>query len=373
MTSGWDPAVERTAFVLMPFEKQFDLLFEQVLKPALEATGLQVLRADSVLDQQSVMRDVVEGIASATLVVADISQVNANVYYELGLAHALFKPTVLLTQDISKVPFDLKGYRVITYSTLFHEVEHLAAKLAEIARGHLLGRVRFGSPVTDYLDVAQLAAIGPPEAGPAQAIQGSSQEIAPLSPDERGFLDWMADLHEADKNLGEQLTVVAAATERVGDQMTKKLADIEALVQTTQISPQKARDVAREAASDLEGYADALDGIVPQFIQEADRLVDAGVNLAEWLRLPDADRAEGRREFRSSVDELLRALLAGRAGLEEYRDVIVGLRGITAELSRASARVAAHLDEMFETITKIVAFCERSIAIVPGGGRAPEQ
>jgi hypothetical protein len=59
VSGGSDPAVERTAFVLMPFEKQFDLLFEQILKPALEATGMQVLRADSVVDQQSVMRDVV--------------------------------------------------------------------------------------------------------------------------------------------------------------------------------------------------------------------------------------------------------------------------------------------------------------------------
>ena len=66
-----------TAFVLMPFERQSDLLFERILCPALEKAGMHAVRADSVLDQQSVMRNVVEGIADATLVVAEISQVNA--------------------------------------------------------------------------------------------------------------------------------------------------------------------------------------------------------------------------------------------------------------------------------------------------------
>jgi len=348
----------------MPFEKQYDLLFQQVLKPALESAGMQALRADSVLDQHSVMRDVIEGIAKATLIVAEISQVNANVYYELGLAHALFKPTILLTQDVAKVPFDLKGYRVIAYSTLFHEVEHLGSKLEEISREHLMGRVRFGSPVSDYLDVAQLAALCPPTV----ALTTSSDEVdgpPPTTPAESGFLDWMAELHEADARLGEQLTAVAVATERVGEQMARKSAEIEGLVQASQISPTDARSWARDAATDLSNYADALGEIVPEFIAEADRFVDAGISLAEWFRDPISDQVEGRADFRSSVQVLLDTLLEGRAGLAGYREVIVGLRGVTSELTRASAQVTVQLDEMFEAISKIMSFCERSLSIVP--------
>lgn len=361
------------AFVLMPFEKQFELLFERVLQPALEAAGMHVLRADSVLDQHSVMRDVVEGIANATLIVADITQVNANVYYELGLAHALLKPTVLLTQDISKVPFDLKGYRVIAYSTLFHEVDHLRAKLEEIARGHLVGSVRFGNPVTDYLDAAQLAAIRSADTRFESTAPSGSNEPGHRSQDESGFLDWMADLEEADERIGNQLTEVADATEHVGEQMTTQSEQITALAATSQISPKNARALARDAAADLSAYGDVLQRIVPEFIEEADRFVDAGLNLAEWFRELDADHSEGRREFRSSVEQLLRALLEGRAGLEEYRAVIGGLRGITNELSRASAHVAARLDEMFEAIDKIVAFCERTLSIVPVAANEPQE
>lgn len=354
----------------MPFEKQYDLLFQQVLKPALETAGMHVLRADSVLDQHSVMRDVIEGIAMASLVVADISQVNANVYYELGLAHALLKPTVLLTQDIAKVPFDLKGYRVLAYSTLFHEVEQLSEKLAEIAREHLAGRVRFGSPVTDYLDPEQLTALRPTPT----SVSPATGTIDPSEiQEDTGFIDWMADLHEADQRLGELLTEVAAATELVGEQMAKKTAEIEPLIEASQISPADARVWAHDAATDLLSYAEALGKIVPDFVIESDRFVDAGVSLAEWFREPVPDRSDGRREFRSSVQTLFDTLLEGRIGLVGYRDVIVGLRGVTSELNRASSRVSRHLDEMFESINKIVAFCERSIAIVPSTDGAVDQ
>jgi hypothetical protein len=47
---------------------------------------------------------------------ADLTDKNPNVYYELGLAHAARKPVLLLTQDIEDVPFDLRGLRVITYA-----------------------------------------------------------------------------------------------------------------------------------------------------------------------------------------------------------------------------------------------------------------
>jgi hypothetical protein len=65
--------------------------------------------------------------------------------------------------------------------------------------------------------------------------------------------------------------------------------------------------------------------------------------------------------------------MEGREGLDEYRNVVGGLRGITADLNRASSRAAPDLDEMFEIVDKIVAFCERSLAIVPAAPDANHQ
>lgn len=71
------------AFVLMPFDPEFDLIFNKLIKPALEDVGYEVTRADSFLNQENILKDVVRGIAEADLVVADLTTLNANVFYEL--------------------------------------------------------------------------------------------------------------------------------------------------------------------------------------------------------------------------------------------------------------------------------------------------
>ncbi|MDX6680611.1 MAG: hypothetical protein QOG94_650 [Solirubrobacteraceae bacterium] len=324
---------------------------------------MQAVRADSVLDQQSVMRNVVQGIADAALVIAEISQVNANVYYELGLAHALLKPTILLTQDISKVPFDLKAYRVVTYSTLFHEVEQLSSRLTEIAIEHLAGRIRFGNPITDYLDVSAVATVLP-STDTARTVAAS--EIEDLADE---YLDWLVDLQDADERLGELLTEIATATEEIGEKMAERAAQLDDSP-ADELSPKQARALARGAAADLAGYADVLERVNPELTRETDRFVTAGLNLADWFRDPARDNSEGRPEFLASISTLHQIVTEGRAGLDEYRTVVGSLRGITSDLSRASTRAGRNLDEMFETIDNIVAFCERSIAIVPAAPAA---
>ena len=59
--------------------------------------------------------NIIGGIIESEVIIADITPVNANVFYELGYAHAFFKPTILLAQRGTQLPFDLSGYRVIFY------------------------------------------------------------------------------------------------------------------------------------------------------------------------------------------------------------------------------------------------------------------
>lgn len=100
------------AFVLTPFDPEFSSIYEDLIKPALEDAGYDVARADSFLDQQNILRDIIRGIATAHLIVADLTTLNPNVLYELGLCHGLRIPTILLAQSMEEVPFDLRPYRI---------------------------------------------------------------------------------------------------------------------------------------------------------------------------------------------------------------------------------------------------------------------
>ena len=100
-----------TAFVIMAFDKEFDAIYSDLIKPSLEKIGYEVKRADSLLSQQNILKDIVREIASADLIIAELTSLNPNVFYELGIAHALRKPTILLTQSIEELPFDLRSFR----------------------------------------------------------------------------------------------------------------------------------------------------------------------------------------------------------------------------------------------------------------------
>lgn len=63
------------------------------------------------------MFDIWDGIKKAKILIAELTGRNPNVMYELGLAHAIEKPVILLTQDINDVPFDLRSLRCIVYNT----------------------------------------------------------------------------------------------------------------------------------------------------------------------------------------------------------------------------------------------------------------
>ena len=105
-----------TCFVMMPFAVPLGNYYEKVYKPAIEKAGLKPVRADTeIFGAGKIMDQVWSGINTAKVLVAELTTRNPNVFYELGLAHALKKPVVLVSSNESDVPFDLKHIRVIYY------------------------------------------------------------------------------------------------------------------------------------------------------------------------------------------------------------------------------------------------------------------
>lgn len=144
------------AFVIMPFSALSDLVFESLIRPAAAAAGFRVVRADTTLNQRAIMQDVVTGIQGADVVLADLTGRNANVFYELGLAHALKRPTILMAQDASEIPFDLAAYRAVIYSVEFGPgaelVSPMGAHLQPLLAAARANEIQFGSPFLDYAE-----------------------------------------------------------------------------------------------------------------------------------------------------------------------------------------------------------------------------
>jgi len=108
--------MNKTCFVEMAFDPRFQGIWEHVIKPTVEGLGDKCIRADDFFTVGSILQDIFNSINNSDYIIAELTIHNPNVYYELGYSHALNKKVILLTQDISTLPFDLRHQRVIVYS-----------------------------------------------------------------------------------------------------------------------------------------------------------------------------------------------------------------------------------------------------------------
>lgn len=107
---------DEICFVMMPFAEPIGGYYKKIYEPAIEKAGLKPVRADNeIFGTGKIMDQVWSGINSAKVLVAELTTRNPNVFYELGMAHALRKPVVLVSSNDKDVPFDLHHIRVIYY------------------------------------------------------------------------------------------------------------------------------------------------------------------------------------------------------------------------------------------------------------------
>jgi len=111
---------ERLAFVLMPFTDELTEIYRTFIKPTVELPQFNLVckRADDIKSNRAIIQDIWKSICEARIVIADISQLNPNVMYELGITHTLGKETILIYQSSGKeinFPFDLAHIRRIEY------------------------------------------------------------------------------------------------------------------------------------------------------------------------------------------------------------------------------------------------------------------
>jgi hypothetical protein len=102
-------------FVVMQFTQPYNELYSDVIKPVCEKMGLKPERADETFGPGVILQEIEKQILEAQLIIADVTPTNPNVYYEVGYAHALKKPTILIAESPTQLPFDVSSFRVLFY------------------------------------------------------------------------------------------------------------------------------------------------------------------------------------------------------------------------------------------------------------------
>lgn len=157
-----------TCFVIMPFGdsrldpslfRKMEDLYTDWIKPTVESievpgTPSQTLschRADKHAGPGNIIEHVIENLLTADIVVADLTGMNANVFYELGVRHATRDATILVAEGIEHIPFDLRALRTIVYEYTPSRMLAFRRELESAFRSILSNPHKVDSPVHSYL------------------------------------------------------------------------------------------------------------------------------------------------------------------------------------------------------------------------------
>ena len=147
----------RVCFVIMPFsssatctEAEWTQIFEEVIKPAIEAASYDCRR--STATRGNLIKGIIQDLDASWVVLADLTDRNPNVFYELGVRHALRDRTILIAQNRGDIPFDLQSYANHVYDWRTGQgkarfAEQIKALLEDVDRDPN----RSDNPVSDFL------------------------------------------------------------------------------------------------------------------------------------------------------------------------------------------------------------------------------
>lgn len=131
--------ITKVCFVAMPFDGSCESPYYKAIRPACDELSrndeltIKCDRVDANLTEKNIIEQIVNGIYDADIVIANITGSNPNVFYELGISHALPYPnkTIIIAKKGNKIPFDIHSFRIIQYNETDEGLELLKGQLKE--------------------------------------------------------------------------------------------------------------------------------------------------------------------------------------------------------------------------------------------------
>lgn len=167
--------------------KRSDQVLKHIVRPVVEGFGYAVDRADDIDHSGQITSQVINRIADDDLVIADLTDLNPNVFYELALRHALKKPFVQIAEVGTVLPFDLQNQRTILFD--HHDLDSVAEARERISNS--ITALEAGSPVETPMSFAVglqdlRGSTDPEEQGIAQVVETVGRLESMLTKEFRG-------------------------------------------------------------------------------------------------------------------------------------------------------------------------------------------
>ena len=335
-------------FVIMPFQEEFFEMYE-MLKIEF-AENYEFTNAGDEGNQQNILRDIIEPIYNADIVIADLTGLNPNVMYELGIAHTFNKKTIVITKDdLSKLPFDLKQYRAKDYSTHFKKFAELIDYLKINMDGAVKGSASYSNPVKDFMTLAGLENIN----------QFQEKGIELEDDTDKGFLDFLAEIEENANSLSEEINSLNIEMGTMSDGISKSAAEIDRVNQAGGNSVASfVRKESKKAARYINEFATKL----RSHNQTIEKLWDEVENNTLGLLENKYGNQESLIEYLCSLREMKKTITESNVSVGELKDSMNNNLGIERSMNQAIRFVVDDLSTYVSNTQRIVLSVDKIIA-----------
>lgn len=338
-------------FVIMPFHSEFDPVYQQLIKKPLEEKNHVVNRADDVSSHQSILKTIIHNISNSDVIIADLTAQNANVYYELGIAHTLDKPTIHIVQSFDDLGFDIISYNAIKYSIHFDESPELTNKILDIIERAEQGNYNFSNPVSDSIGDS----LEQHKASPTKETLNSDEAVSQRDEEavedeaEPGILDSMIEAEESVTEIGKTVAelgnlffVLSEKTQR----NTERSNELNAQPEQKGFNSRRLQ-IAKQFASDLNTFSDAVTKRIPR-LNESWNMLDQSIGyVLSVTDIQEESEIEAvRTGFINSSQELRRGIKGNLEAFESFQEILRSL----PKLSKATNRAIGHADNTFNKL-----------------------
>ena len=324
------------AFVLMPFDEEFDDIYDYLIHDPLSEAGYDVKRADDILNQGNILADIIQSIINSDLIVADLSTTNPNVYYELGIAHSHRKNVIMLTQNVKELPFDLRSYRIIPYSNHFAKMDEARQQIQKLIKDVLDGNGKFGNPVTDFNS-----------SGSDSSTFDTLSQVTPEGQDDLGLIDHAIELED---NLKVMTDIIAG----VGDHCNALTSDMESAVGRIEgvekDAPRKQRKTWQSLAAKFDEFTSWLQNSNGQYRGALENVVQSiDVILSGEFDITEQDKAN-LVEFVQELNNTEEAMIELRSSCKEVVTAMDSIPRVEKEFHRAKRLMSNEIKIFIDNI-----------------------
>lgn len=340
-------------FVITPFNEDFLALYEE-LKNDFE-NDYVFNNAGDLDNQQNILKDIVNGINDADIIIADVSGLNSNVFYELGIAHAMGKKVIIITQDIGELPFDIKAYRANEYNLKFNKLPKFKEELSKLLKGAVDGSIKYSNPVSDFLlNIDQTR----------NKFQEQNQKLeVNTNIEEKGLLDFISEIQEDGTMLTDELYFMSDGLNEISKDIDNTSNEINRVKSNgNTLNPSFIRNLCHKLAIPLESFSSKVKEHSSKISIYWERIENNYLSLLDNKFMQTKKNAEDLKNANIQLGKMQEGIEISNSKINYFITSLKGTMGIERKLNKAMSSLINGLEDYLKETDKMYSSIDRIIS-----------